>query len=235
MLGFLFLSVVGFVTARSLIFLVVGFVAFVVGFVVMVVGLVLSGAGFFTEAFPMSGIDVMCKGLHFSKCRRLPLLTHNVFNVFSKSGIVTVPEDTFIPASADSEMVEFDIIFYNMLVIVHFEVIDSIFGIGGGVYGTKLSAESLDKIGPIIKPIRNFIGVKEGWLKEFQGGPLEIGKHEGHLVRVIGVNGIAVEKEITKELSGFGTIKGIRFLGLSFLDRRVTMAELLSHEHNCFS
>ena len=137
-------------------------------------------------------------------------------------------------------MVEFDVILYNMLIIVHFEVIDSIFGIGSGVYGTELSAESLDKIGPIIKPIGNFIRVKEGWLKEFQGGPSEIGKHKGHLVRVIGVDRIAAEKEIAKEnevveLSGFGTVKGIGFLGLSFLDRRVTMAELLGHEHNCFS
>ena len=120
----------------------------------------------------MLGIDVMCKGLHFGECWRLPLLTHNVFNAFSESGIVAVLEDTFIPASADSKMVEFDVIFYNMLVIVHFEVIDSVFGIGGGVYGTKLSVESLDKIGPIIKPIGNFIRVKEGWLKEFQGSPL---------------------------------------------------------------
>ena len=108
--------------------------------------------------------------------------------------------------------------------LVHLEVIDSIFGISGGVYRTELSAESLDKIGPIIKPVRNFIGVKEGWLKEFQGGPSEIGKHKGHLVKVIGVGGIAAEKEIAKEnevieLSGFRTIKGIRFLGLSFLDR----------------
>ena len=171
----------------------------------------------------MLGIDVMCKGLHFSE-----------------SGIVAVPEDTFIPASADSEMVEFDIILYNMLIIMHFEVINSIFGVSGGVYGTKLSAESLDKIGLIIKPVGNFIGVKEGWLKEFQGSPLEIGKREGHLVRVIGVNGIAAEKKIAKEnevveLSGFGTVKGIGFLGLSFLDRRVMMAELLGHEHNCFS
>ena len=127
-----------------------------------------------------------------------------------------------------------------MLIIVHFEVINSVFHVGGGVYGTELSAESLDKIGSIIKPVKNFIGVKEGWLKEFQGGPSEIGKHEGHLVRVIGVDGIAVEKEIAKEnevveLLWFGTIKGIGFLGLSFLDRRVTMAELLGHEHNCFS
>ena len=147
---------------------VVGFVAFVVGFVVIVVRLVLSGMGFFVEAFPMMGIDVMCKGLHFSECWRLPLPTHNVFNVFCKSGIVAVPEDTFIPAGVDSETVEFDVIFYNMLVIVHFEVVDSVFGIGGGVYRTKLSAESLDKIGPIIKPVGNFIRVKEGWLKEFQ-------------------------------------------------------------------
>ena len=39
-------AVVGFVTARSLIFLVVGFVAFVVGFVVIVVGLVLLAQNF---------------------------------------------------------------------------------------------------------------------------------------------------------------------------------------------
>ena len=92
--------------------------------------------------------------------------------------------------------------------------------------------ESLNKVGPIIKPVRNFVRVKEGWLKEFQGSPLEIGKCEGHLVRVIGVNGIAAEKEIAKEnevveLSGFGTIKGIGFLGFSFLDRGVTMVECL--------
>ena len=120
------LAVVGFVAARSLIFLVVGFVAFVVGFAVIVVGLVLSGMGIFMEVFPMMGIDVMCKGLHFNECRRLPLLTHNVFNAFGKSGIVAVPEDTFIPAGADSETVEFDIILYNMLVIVHLLLIPSL-------------------------------------------------------------------------------------------------------------
>ena len=46
-------AVVGLVAARSLIFLVVGFVAFVVRFVLIVVRLVLSSAGFFVEAFPM--------------------------------------------------------------------------------------------------------------------------------------------------------------------------------------
>ena len=99
-------AVVRFVAARSLIFFVIGFVAFVVGFVVIVVILVLSSAGFFAEAFPMMGVDVMHKGFHFSKCQRLPLLTHNVFDAFGKSRIVAVPEDTFIPASADSETVK---------------------------------------------------------------------------------------------------------------------------------
>ena len=45
---------------------------------------------------------------------------------------------------------------------------------------------------------------------------------------------IAKENEVV-ELSGFGTVKGIGFLVLSFLDRRVMMAELLGHEHNWFS
>ena len=66
-------AVVRFVAARSLIFLVIGFFAFVVGFVVIVVGLVLSSAGFFAEAFPMTGVNVMRKGFHFGECWRLPL------------------------------------------------------------------------------------------------------------------------------------------------------------------
>ena len=82
-------AVVGFVAARSLIFFfVVRFVTFVVGFVVIVVRLVLSGMGFFVEAFPMTGVNVMCKGFHSGECWRLPLLTHNVFNAFGESGIV---------------------------------------------------------------------------------------------------------------------------------------------------
>ena len=62
-------AVVRLVAARSLIFLVIEFVAFVVRFIVVVVGLVLSGMGFFAEAFPMMGVNVMCKGFHFGKCQ----------------------------------------------------------------------------------------------------------------------------------------------------------------------
>ena len=75
------------------------------------------------------------QGFHFGKCQRLPLLTHNVFNAFSESGIVAVPEDTFISAGADSKMVEFNVILYNMLLIMHLEVINSVFSVSSGVYG----------------------------------------------------------------------------------------------------
>ena len=71
--------------------------------------------------------------LNWTSPNFLMLLTHNVLNAFSKSRIVAVPEDTFIPASADSKMVEFDVIFDNMLVIMHLEVINSIFSISGSV------------------------------------------------------------------------------------------------------
>ena len=124
----------------------------------------------------MSGVNVVCNGLHFGESWRLPLLTHNVLNAFSEPGVVAVPEDTFIPASADSEMVEFDIIFDNMLIIMHLEIIDSIFSISSGIYGAELCAEGLDKIGPIIKPVGDVIGVKEGWLRKFQGSPSEVGE-----------------------------------------------------------
>ena len=70
------------------------------------------------------------------------MLTHNVFNEFSKSEIVAVPEDTFIPAGVDSETVEFDVILYNMLVIVHLEVIDSVFGVSGGLWDQTECGES---------------------------------------------------------------------------------------------
>ena len=77
----------------------------------------------------MMGIDVMCKGLHFGECRRLPLLTHNVFNAFGESGIVAVLEDTFIPASVDSEMVEFNVIFW-LSCILRLSILSSASAVG---------------------------------------------------------------------------------------------------------
>ena len=49
--------------------------------------------------------------------------------------------------------------------ILHLEIVNSVFHIGGGVNGTKLSLEGTDKGGPIVHPGRGFVGVEYGQLK----------------------------------------------------------------------
>ena len=47
-------------------------------------------------------------------------------------------------------MIEFDIIFNNMMVFGHFQVINIVFGIGNWVNRTKMGAEGADKCGPVM-------------------------------------------------------------------------------------
>jgi hypothetical protein len=54
------------------------------------------GTGFFTEPFPVMGVDGMCKRLHVRMVCRFTLLTHDVFDSFHKSGVIMVSEDTII-------------------------------------------------------------------------------------------------------------------------------------------
>ena len=66
-------------------------------------------------------------------------MAHNVFDSFRQSGIITVMEDGIILASTDRKTVEFDIVLHDALIILHLEIVNSIFRIGGGFDGTKLS------------------------------------------------------------------------------------------------
>ena len=68
-------------------------------------------------------------------------MAHDVLDALRKSGIIPVTEHGFVPTSADSEAVEFNVILDNVLVVLHFEVIDSVFGISSGVNGAKLGTE----------------------------------------------------------------------------------------------
>ena len=81
------------------------------------------------------GVDGVGKVPHSLECRRFPLLAHDVLDALRKSGIILVTEHGFVPTSADSEAVEFDVILDNVLVVLHFEIIDSVFGISSGVNG----------------------------------------------------------------------------------------------------
>ena len=84
-------------------------------------------------------------------------------------------EDAVIPASADCETVELDIVFYYMLVVLHFQIVNSIFCIGNRINWAKLGTERVDKSRPVDHPIGNVIGVKDERLKVFQGGASEVG------------------------------------------------------------
>ena len=119
---------------------------FVVG-LVLAIRLVLPGTGLFMVTFPVTGVDGMRKDLHGFKSGGFAVLTHNVLDAFGKPVIIVVAEDTIIPTSADGKMVEFNVILDNVLVVLHFEVVNSVFRIGGRINGAKLDADGSEEGG----------------------------------------------------------------------------------------
>ena len=176
----------GFVLPRGLVVVLVGVTGtgcgsftFVVRFVlairlVIAFGLVLPGMGLFTVAFPVMGVDGMSKDLHGFEGGGFGVLTHNVLDAFGEPGIIAVVEDTVIPTSADGKMVKFNIILDNVLVVLHFEVVNSVFRIGGRINGAELDAEGSEEGGPIVHPVGSIIGVKDRWLEVLQSGTAKV-------------------------------------------------------------
>ena len=109
----------------------------------------------------MAGVDGVSKFLHSFKGRRFTLLTHSILNSLCKTGIIAVVENTVTPTGADGKAVEFDIILDNVLVVLHFKIVDPVFGIGSGINGAELDAESSDEGGPGIHPFRDFVRIKD--------------------------------------------------------------------------
>ena len=54
-------------------------------------------------------------------------------------------EDTIVPTRMDCEAVELDIVLQDVLIVMHLQVVDSVFGVSGGIYGYKLSMEGADE------------------------------------------------------------------------------------------
>ena len=181
----------------------------------------------------------MSKDLHGFEGGGFAVLTHNVLDAFGEPGIIVVAEDTVIPTGADGKTVEFNIILDNVLVVLHFEVVDSIFRISGRINGAELDVEGLEEGGPIVHPVRSIIGVKDRWLEVLQSGTTKVGQGEGDLQFIIKIGRVVMEVEIAEEdevveLFGVRTVKGIRFLRFSSMSRRLifTMAEFVSHEED---
>ena len=137
---------------------------FVVGLVlairlVIAFQLVLPGTGLFAVAFPITGVNGMSKDLHGFESGGFVMLTHNVLDAFGEPGVIAVVEDTVILTGADGKTVEFDIILDNVLVVLHFEVVDSVFHISSRINGAKLDTEGSEEGGPIVHPIGSIIRV----------------------------------------------------------------------------
>ena len=221
-----------------------GSFTFVVGLVlairlVIAFRLVLPGTGLFAVAFPIMGVDGMSKDLHGFKSGGFAVLSHNVLDAFGKPRVIAVAEDTVIPTGADGKAVEFNIILDNVLVVLHFKVVDSIFRIGSRINGAKLDAEGSEEGGPIVHPIRSIIGVKDGWLKVLQSGTAKVRQGKGDLPCIIRVGGVVTEVKIAEEdevveLFWVGTVKSVGFLSFSSMSRRLifAMAEFAGHEED---
>ena len=159
---------------------------------VIAFGLVFPGMGLFAVAFPITGVDGMSKDLHGFESGGFAVLTHNVLDAFGEPGVIVVP------TGADGKTVEFDIILDNVLVVLHFEVVDSVFRIGGRINGAELDAEGSEEGGPIIHPIRSIIGVKDRWLEVLQSGTAKVGQGEGDLRFIIKIGGVVTEVEVAE-------------------------------------
>ena len=179
--------------------LVAGFLVGLVFVGLVLIGLVLLRAGLLAETLVVTGVDGMHESLHGFESGRLALLAHNVFDSFHQSGIVMVTEDGIIPAGTDHKTVEFDIVLHDALIILHLEIVNSVFCVGGRVNGTKLSPEGMDKGGPIVHPWRGFVRVEYSRLEVLQSSTMEEGQSEGHLRFIIVIGWIVAEIEVAQE------------------------------------
>ena len=101
----------------------------------------------------------MRESLHGLKSQGFALLAHDILDSFRQTGVVSVSEDTVIPASLNRETVELNIVLDNMLIILHLQVVNPVFGIGGRIDWTKLGTESSDEGGPIVHPCQGLVRV----------------------------------------------------------------------------
>jgi hypothetical protein len=95
----------------------------------------------------VTGVDSVSKSLHGFEGDGFSLLAHDVFDPFCQTRIVAMAEYGIIPASMDSEAVEVDIVFDDVLVILHPQVVDTALSVTGRIDGTKLSTEGMDEGG----------------------------------------------------------------------------------------
>ena len=110
----------------------------------------------------------MGESFHGVECSRLSLLSHYVFDSLGESGIISVPKDGLFPSGANSETIELDVVFDDMLVIVHLQLIDAAFGVSGWIDGSELISEDGKKSRPVVHPNREIVSINDRWFEELE-------------------------------------------------------------------
>ena len=134
----------------------------------------------------MVGINGMCEQLHLGQSWRFALLTHDVLDMFGKSGIVMVPESAIIPTCLNRQHVKINIILENLLVVLHLQVVNRVFGICSRVSKTKLGAKGMDQCRPIVK-------LGKGQFKKIKSHTTKVSQHKNDLCIIIGIGQIVTE------------------------------------------
>ena len=160
---------------------------------------VLPSTGLFTVTFPVMRVNGMSKDIHGFKSGGFAMLTHNILDAFGEPGIIAVAEDTIIPTGVDSKTVELDVILNNVLVVLHFEVVNSVFCISSRINGAELDMEGSEEGRPIVHPVGSIIGVKDRWLEVLQSGTAKVGQGRGNLCFIIGIGMVVTKVEIAEE------------------------------------
>ena len=173
--------------------------SFLIGLVfvrLFLIGFTLLRAGFLAETLIVTGVDGVRENLHGFESGQLALLSHNIFDLFSEAGLITVMEDGVIPAGLDSKTVELDIVLHDVLIVLHLEIVNSVFRVGSGIDGAKLGMEGTNEGGPIIHPVWSAVRVEYGQLEILQSSATEEGQCKGYFWFIIVIGQIVTEIEV---------------------------------------
>ena len=120
-------------------------------------------------------------------------MTHDVLDMFSKSGIVTVPENIIVQTCLNGQPVKVNIVLENALIILHLQVVNRVFSIRSRVNRTELGAECTDECRPIVQPFWGIIKPGKGRFKEIKSHTTEVSQCKSDLCIVIGIRQIVME------------------------------------------
>ena len=106
------------------------------------------------------------------------------------------------------------------MVVLHFQIVDSIGCIGSRIYRAKVKSESTNECRPVVYPGWSLVCVQDGWFKELKGHITEVGQSKVNLSIIIGIGRVVMEIEVAEEneiveLTTIGTVKSVEFPNFS--------------------